>query len=168
MQDIETKSLWAQISGECIQGPMEGKRLTQLPAVHTTFAEFKAQYPDGLVLVKAEKGEQVSPYDSYFKNKEKLGMFGRVDTYTRLDGKEIIFGLTVGNAHVAVSEAYLADNGFAVSTITAPPSVITYDRKGKRVVAFLLDGLSAEQISGLVEISVAIGDIERSTIAFFS
>ena len=52
MQDLETKSLWSQISGICIQGKMEGTQLKTVPFSHTTFAAFKKKYPDGKLLKK--------------------------------------------------------------------------------------------------------------------
>ncbi len=72
MQDLQTKSLWSQISGECIQGPMEGKKLTILPASHTNFSQFSKDYPSGLLLKKPEKGEQSSHYEKYFADSKDM------------------------------------------------------------------------------------------------
>ncbi len=92
MQDLETGSLWSQINGECISGELEGKKLSPLPALHTTYSEFKELYPEGLLLKKPEKGESGSSYDSYFADPDKLGIFGRADNFQKLDGKDKVFG----------------------------------------------------------------------------
>ena len=43
-------SLWAQILGEAVVGPLTGTKLTVLPSVQTTWGEWKAQHPDTKVL----------------------------------------------------------------------------------------------------------------------
>ena len=89
MQDMQTQSLWSQISGECIQGKLEGTRLTLFPASQTTFAEFKRIYPNGVLLKKPEKGPEGSQYESYFADSTKMGIFGRVESFERLGADQL-------------------------------------------------------------------------------
>lgn len=138
MQDLQTGSLWSQINGECISGILEGKKLSPLPATHTRYNEFKELYPTGLLLKKSEKGESGSPYDSYFENPDKLGIFGRANSFQKLDGKDKVYGLNPGERQIAVSEDYLIQNGFAIILENNPPIIITYDDEGKTVAAFAL------------------------------
>ncbi len=138
MQDLETGSLWSQINGECISGRLDGKKLSLLPALHTRYSEFKELYPDGLLLKKPEKGESGSSYDSYFADPEKLGIFGRADNFQKLDGKDKVFGLRLGERQVAVSEDYLVKNRLTIVSGTNPPIIVTYDVDSKTVAAFAL------------------------------
>lgn len=138
MQDLQTGSLWSQINGECISGKLEGKKLSALPALHTRYSEFKELYPEGLLLEKPEKGESGSPYDSYFDNPDKLGIFGRANNFQKLDGKDKVFGLRLGKRQVAVSEDYLVKNKLTIISGTNPPIIVTYDVDGKTVAAFAL------------------------------
>lgn len=138
MQDLQTGSLWSQINGECISGILEGKKLSPFPALHTRYSEFKELYPEGLLLKKPEKGESGSPYDSYFENPDKLGIFGRANNFQKLDGKDKVFGLRLGKRQVAVPEDYLLRNRFAVVSATNPPIIVTYDVDSKTVAAFAL------------------------------
>ena len=138
MQDLQTGSLWSQINGECISGILEGKKLSPLPALHTRYSEFKELYPAGLLLKKPEKGESGSPYDSYFEDPDKLGIFGRANNFQKLDGKDKVFGLRLGKRQVAVPEDYLLRNRFAVVSATNPPIIVTYDIDSKTVAAFAL------------------------------
>lgn len=149
MQDVETQSLWAQPWGECIKGASEGKKLTQFPAIHTTYAEFKKLYPNGQLLRKPEKGEPGSPYAKYFGDPEKLGMFGRVDDYERLKGKDKVFGIRADEQQVAVSEAYLIKNGFALIPSLPDPVVVTFDADGGTVAAFAFSGKQKAAVKGL-------------------
>ena len=114
MQDMQTQSLWSQISGECIQGELEGTRLTLFPASQTTFAEFKKIYPDGMLLKKPEKGPEGSQYQSYFADSTKMGIFGRVESFERLGAKDVVFGIRQSGRQTAVSESYLRENGFCL------------------------------------------------------
>ncbi len=50
MWDRQTESWWQQITGEAIVGELAGKRLTPVPAVIASFAQFRAAHPDGKVL----------------------------------------------------------------------------------------------------------------------
>lgn len=154
MQDLETKSLWSQISGICIQGKMEGAQLKTVPFSHTTFAAFKKQYPHGKLLKKpADSTNKIdgARYDSYFADKEKLGIFGRVDNFKRLAGKDKIYGIRFENSEFAVSESYLKKNGFALIVNDTKRIYLSYDVSDMSVAAFALpDSL---KLAGRIEIN---------------
>ena len=42
MLDRETGSRWQQATGECFEGPLQGKRLTLVPFLLTTRGEWRA------------------------------------------------------------------------------------------------------------------------------
>ena len=149
MQDRQTESLWPQPWGECIKGPSEGKKLDQFPAIHTTYAEFKKQYPNGQLLKKPEKGEAGSPYDQYFADPDKLGIFGRANNFERLPGKDKVFGIRRGDQQVAVAEAYLVERGYAMIANLSDPVVVTYDKNSSSAAAFAFTGKQTETIKGL-------------------
>jgi hypothetical protein len=140
MHNLETESLWSQVSGQCIRGEQEGKLLELYPSSISTFAEYRKSYPDGLILVKPEKGEAGSSYDSYFANDTKLGMFGRVDNFQRLAGKDLVYGLRTGDRQVAVAEKYLEKHGYAYVDQLQPPVLITFNKEGNSVSAFAVNG----------------------------
>ena len=52
MYDRASSSLWTQITGEAVAGPMKGKKLDELPSEMTTWRVWKAKHPDTLVLDK--------------------------------------------------------------------------------------------------------------------
>jgi hypothetical protein len=138
MQDLETKSLWSQISGICIQGKMEGTKLQQVPFSHTTFGAFKKQYPNGKLLKKPADSQKGSPYDSYYADKDKLGMFGRVDNFQKLKGKDKVYGLRFENKEVAVAESYLKINGYVLVENDSKRIYVSYNDSRMSVAAFVL------------------------------
>ena len=79
MWDRQTESLWQQIGGEAIVGSMVGATLDLLPAPVVTWAQFKANFPDGLVLSQdtefaRRRGD--SPYVDYDDIVYDLGVSG--------------------------------------------------------------------------------------------
>ena len=56
MYDHETGSYWFQVLGEAIVGDLTGKRLTLLPSVTTTWAEWKRLHPDTRLLTGLQPG----------------------------------------------------------------------------------------------------------------
>ena len=149
MQDLETKSLWSQVSGECISGPMEGSQLEQFPAIHSTYKDFKKTYPHGRLLKKPKKGETGSQYNSYFSDKSKLGIFDRADNFTRLNGKDKVIGLRLTDREVAVSNNYLSDRRFVLIPDTTTPVVLIFNSNGATVTAFLFNNVDTDYLKSL-------------------
>ncbi len=50
MYDRQTGTYWAQATGQAILGPLSGEQLTFVPARIVSFADWRAEHPDGLVL----------------------------------------------------------------------------------------------------------------------
>jgi Protein of unknown function (DUF3179) len=48
-EDSRTGSWWRQATGECIEGPLKGQRLEEVPSTQLTLAEFASRHPKGLV-----------------------------------------------------------------------------------------------------------------------
>ncbi len=106
--DRETGSYWSQINGEALRGPMTGKRLSEVPSVVTTWADWRKMHPSTLVLV-ADVAPRRSPYSDYFANPEKLGVRGTKNPDERLPGKTWVWGLSNGQEAVAIVEERLGE-----------------------------------------------------------
>lgn len=48
-EDGQTGSWWRQATGECVEGPLKGQRLEEVPSQQLTLAEFAALNPKGLI-----------------------------------------------------------------------------------------------------------------------
>ncbi len=142
MQDLQTGSLWSQISGEAIQGPLKGEWLALFHSSFTTFAQFKELYPEGKLLEKPPKEEHGSSYGDYYADPEKLGIFGRADQFERLKGKEKVYGLRLDDREVAVVMSKLKEERFIVlqDSSTATQIVIGFDPVGETAYAFSVTG----------------------------
>ncbi len=146
MQDLETKTLWSQISGKAIQGPQRGTELTLYPSTITTFAEFKKLYPNGKLLSKPEKFDKGSHYSGYFSDSTKLGIFGRIDNFKRTSGKTKVIGVRLDNYDIAVTYEKLSNEKFVLLDKADPQVVILYNSETATAFAYELAELSDEQI----------------------
>jgi len=91
MYDRTTKSLWSQINGKAVAGPMKGRRLEEIPSELTTWGEWKRRHPQTLVLEKpAQSG---SFYEEYFVDPNRIGVRGATNPEPRLSGKTLVLGL---------------------------------------------------------------------------
>ena len=108
MQDLETGSLWSHITGEALEGELAGTMLEILPSIQTTWGEWRAAHPDGLLLAKSDEVKS-SRYAQYFEDPERTGLFRAQWLQGRLPGKSLIYGLRDGPHAVAVVPEILAD-----------------------------------------------------------
>ena len=147
MFDRETDTLWTHVDGQAIKGPLAGRTLVPVAAVHATWEQWKTLYPDSVVLQK--RGKFRSTYDSYNRSSKKLGIFGRRNEDTRLPGKERILGIRVDDAVMVfplgeVREARVvhAQVGPLPVVLVAPERdlpVVAYDRRvSDRALTFTL------------------------------
>ncbi|MBI2957028.1 MAG: DUF3179 domain-containing protein [Acidobacteria bacterium] len=84
--DHQTKSLWTQVDGTALHGPMAGRRLRALPSMQTTWGVWKRLHPDTLVLKKCRTLKNTS-YRTYQANPEQLGITGTRNPDPRLPEK---------------------------------------------------------------------------------
>jgi hypothetical protein len=128
MWDRQTESLWQQATGEGIVGELAGTQLTFLPASIISFSEFRAAYPEGLVLSR-ETGYArqygSNPYGGYDNTNRQPFLFtGEIDS--RLAAMERVVGLTVGEKARAYPFSTLAEKGVINDELNGQPAAIFY------------------------------------------
>lgn len=111
MYDRQTETLWSQLLGEAVEGELQGTKLEFLPSLQTTWADWKAHYPDTLALRKGYYGAR-DPYDSYYAS-GRAGVIGESTRDERLYVKEFVVGLEINGDPVA----------FPFSVLNAEPVV---------------------------------------------
>ncbi len=124
MFDRETGTLWTQVDGKALRGPLAGSQLIEVPAVQTTWKAWKKLHPDTLVLRKPGP-LRGSSYDGYFQDPSKRGLFGtRGDE--RLGGKDKIVGVHEAGDAVAVPESLLQKKTVVQFLLAGKPVVVMY------------------------------------------
>lgn len=70
MIDLETKSLWSHILGECIHGELKGEELPQLIADTMTWKAWRSEHPDTTVLNLSRSSQDYSV--EFYKNPQRF------------------------------------------------------------------------------------------------
>ncbi len=125
MYDRETESYWGQIIGQAIDGPLAGTELEFVPAVHTTWHEWRELHPDSKVLNKNGRG-RFSSYDSYFRTGQ-AGVIPEDHQDERLYTKEFTVGVTLGDEAVSYPFSALNAEPVVNDTIGGTDVVVTFN-----------------------------------------
>lgn len=112
LYDRNTESLWSQITGEAISGPMKGQQLELLPAQLTSWQQWLNVHPKTLVLstdTGHRRDYRRSPYGDYDSN-ERL-YFPVEFLSRRYHPKERVLGIELDGSFKAYPMAELAKRG---------------------------------------------------------
>jgi hypothetical protein len=150
MRDEETGSWWQQVSGECILGPLKGKRLKHFDHDELTFAQWKRERPQGRVLrpdPEIEAAGQYAPAD-WERRMEATPVATALssDALGELPPRTLVAGVEVGSASKAYPLDALAKQSPIIDTVGGVPLIIVLNDDGKSVRAFerTLDGRTLE------------------------
>lgn len=131
MWDNQTLSWWQQFTGEAIVGQMTGTQLNIIPAQMVAWRDFKAAYPDGVVLSNNGRNYDVNPYTSYdsssqpFLFRDRSGQPAAPDP--RRPALERVLGYAAGDTAIAYPLSTIAAAGVIADTINGRDVVIFYE-----------------------------------------
>jgi len=144
LYDRNTLSLWSQILGEAISGPLVGTSLPQLPARHTSWRQWQSEHPETKVLSRDtgfRRDYGRSPYRGYEKSRRLYFEVANnaPDTYHR---KALVMGVSVDGTHKAYPFEELARNGEArfIDTVNGQRLEIHWDEASRSAWAVSRDG----------------------------
>lgn len=127
MYDRETESLWSQIQKQAVTGSFRGERLEQLPLVHTTWARWKSEHPDGLVLSRDTGHARDYDQDPYLQYTQTPGtMFPVNHEDDRLPEKEMVLGIEHAGDAVAFPLGELGEVPRPVRTAVGDRDLFVY------------------------------------------
>lgn len=99
--DQDNGALYRQMDGATFRGGDSRARLTPLPALQTTWGEWKRLHPDTLALRKDSRIRDTL-YQRYLAD-ERLGVAGTRNPDARLPGKGLVVGIEEAGRALAVS-----------------------------------------------------------------
>ena len=140
-KDLETGTSWQQATGEAIDGPLKGTRLTLYPVVRTTWAEWRKRYPHTMVL-KPLPGyaERMLNRSTRIKAVTRLGPEGAPNGALALDmrlpARETVAGLEVGGESVAYPFSALRIARVVNDRVGGLPIVIVHQPSSDTTTAF--------------------------------
>lgn len=117
--DRETESLWSQVLGRAVAGPVAGAQLQLLPATLTTWQEWQERHPKTLLLAEDTGHNRNYDLDAYahYSTTDRL-MFPLNHSDDRLELKERVLGVEVDGIFKAYAYSMLpADKHFVTSDV---------------------------------------------------
>jgi len=150
LYDRQTQSLWSQILGKSIAGPLKGVKLNLLPSSHTTWRQWRRRYPNSKVL-STRTGFRInynkSPYMDYARSGNLMFKVEHKNSAYR--NKELVLGLTLGNKHKAYPFSELskqglnafnddfADRKLRIKWLEDDKTAMVFDEQGKELATVL-------------------------------
>lgn len=141
MRDRETGSDWQQLTGECFEGPLKGKRLAKVPFLLTTWGEWRAQHPETLALVPepayrdryqimAQRIASLPYGSSRSPERGSIRQDPRLPAYTQVAGIEVL------DAQKAYPLALLRKQTVLNDKVGLMPIVLVYSAASDTTTAF--------------------------------
>lgn len=167
MYDRATESLWTHYDGTAVVGMLAGTVLKAIPSPLLSWAEFKATFPDGLVLDRDATGFTRdygrNPYDGYDDVDNQPFLFdGTVDD--RAAAMRRVVGVTLGEESVAWAlDALVADSASATSAEVGGVPIVIFWKAGQ---SSALDDVAISTGQDVGSVGVFVRVVERTVMEF--
>ena len=139
MRDEETGSWWQQISGECVLGPLKGKRLKMFDHDELTFATWKSEGAPGRVLRPDPKIEAKGGYVSadWEKDIARLRVATTLANPNELmPARTLVVGVELNGKSKAYPFDALARQNPIMDSVGGVPLLVLLGEDGKSVRVF--------------------------------
>jgi hypothetical protein len=156
MFDRETESLWSQLLGKAVEGELEGTELEFFPSWLTTWEEWKSRFPETVALEKGFRGGS-DPYDSYYMTSQ-AGVLGENRFDDRLETKQFVIGVAVGEEAVAYPWSVLSAEPVVNDSVNGTPVLVVFNEATATGVVF------DRELEGQ-ELTFGLSDPETLTLA---
>ncbi|WP_369600847.1 DUF3179 domain-containing protein [Hahella sp. SMD15-11] len=149
MYDRATESLWSQIEGRAINGPMKGTRLERLFITHTTWGQWREAHPGTRVLALDTgywRDYTRSPYGSYEESENLYFPVSHLDR--RFHPKDVVLGVEWQGKALAFPLRTLARTGRSRLTYTwhGQTFEVLHDVEARTAEVRLPDGTRPDQM----------------------
>ena len=150
LYDHQTESLWSQLKEEAVTGPLTGSHLIPIPALLTTWKQWREQHPQTLVL-STETGHYrnygYSPYEGYARHPFPMFPVDNIDD--RLPLKERVIGISLDGELKAYSLKALQKHQAPLDDTVGKRHVrVLYDAEAQS--ARIIDPVSEEILPSVV------------------
>jgi len=126
MYDRQTESLWSQLLGEAVEGPLIGTKLEFVPSWMMTWEQWKEQHPDTLALNKNGRRGGRDSYASYYAS-GSAGVIGETIQDDRLFTKEFVAGVELNDTVIAYPYSALNENPYLNHSVAGEDVLVVFD-----------------------------------------
>ena len=144
MYDKGSESLWSQLKGEAVTGPLTGTKLKVLPSTLTSWKKWRGNYPETQVLsfdTGYSRNYDSDPYLDYYKQQSGFRSFFKLGPNEK--EKELVVGIVIdGKARAyplkqlkkaGESKDHFAGRELTLSFDTSTDSLSVVDAQGNSV-----------------------------------
>jgi Protein of unknown function (DUF3179) len=132
MYDEQTDSLWSQVVGQAVTGPLQGTILPMIPATHTTWETWKRLHPETLVLDPSRspyrRDYNMDPYESYYASPD-TGVIAPRREDQWLVPKALVLGLRLDGVVKAYPFTSLGRESVVNDTVANMSVVVTFHER---------------------------------------
>jgi hypothetical protein len=144
LRDEQTGSLWSQMDGRALMGPLQGRVLTRIGAVRTTWSNWEALHPTTRVLLPpGERDYGIHLYGDYSSTDDILFPYRYEDA--SLGAKDPVLGVDLDGHFVAFPLATLSGEKVVMHNVDSDTIVVTYAYGA--AVAYDADNMSFSFVS---------------------
>ncbi len=140
--DRQSESLWSQILGTAVSGPLKGRELSSIPTLNTTWGKWKAMHPNTLAL--SEKTGHNADYrrEVYGDYHRQSGLYFSVENRSNLyHNKARVIGLEIDGVAKAYPFVELAFEGTPIQDrVNGVEVTVKYDPVHETAQAFDVNG----------------------------
>ncbi|MDT5158036.1 MAG: hypothetical protein QOC61_2074 [Acidobacteriota bacterium] len=139
MRDEETGSWWQQVSGECVLGPLKGRRLKLFDHDELTYATWKSENAGGRVLrpdPKVAAANNYAPADWERRMQRVPVATTLADANAVLPARTLVVGVEAGGSAKAYPFDALEKQNPIIDTIGTTPVLVLLGEDGKSVRVF--------------------------------
>lgn len=152
LYDHNSESLWSQIMGKAISGPLKGTEIPQLPVTHTSFGSWMQRYPQTEVLSR-KTGHRLNYRDSPYKGYEKTRRLYFKVSHRAPDNyhpKERVLGVKIDGKTKAYPFKELSAQGLSevIDTVGDRPLKIVWDEQAQSAIAVDMQGKQLPAVTG--------------------
>lgn len=125
MRDTQTGSLWSQVEGRAIEGPLKGANLTIVPSTIATLSVWRGQHPETTVMQPPSgRSYDSDPYAGYDQGGDPL--YPSKGTPGPLGPKALVYGVTLRDHAKAYAYSDLAPRRVVEDVVGGVEIVVTY------------------------------------------
>ena len=125
LRDKQTQSMWSQMDGKAIMGPLQGRTLTRIPTVRTSWSDWEALHPATRVLSPpSERVYGIHPYGDYRDSDAILFPYRYRDS--SLGAKDLVLGVDLNGSHAAYPLSGISNERVVMDSVGSEAIVVAY------------------------------------------
>lgn len=148
MYDKGSESLWSQLKGEAVSGPLTGTKLEILPSTLTSWKKWREAYPETQVLsfdTGYSRNYDSDPYLSYYKQQKGFRSFFKLGPNEK--EKELVVGIVVDGVARAYPLEKLKKAGVRKDYIAGKELTLNFNAATERISVVDAQGNNVEQMT---------------------